>query len=364
MRIMMVTPRFLPEMGGIETHVFEVSRRLHQLGHRVEVLTTDRSGKLPEREVMRGVGIRRVSAWPRERDYFIAPAVYDAVATSDTDVVHIQGYHTFVPPIAMTAAIRRRIPFVITFHSGGHSSRVRRALRASQRQLLRPLINRASRCIGVSQFEAEFFSQRLGLGKDRFQVISNGTHQFDNRDTANVTVDPDLIVSVGRLERYKGHHRVIQALPIIRRFLPRTKLRILGRGPYEAELRQLVSRLRLENCVEIGSVPPNERSELARRVKEAALVTLLSDYEAHPLAVMEALSLGRPVLATKCSGHLELIAKRLIDGVDVDAPSPKLAGVMIKLLQRRILAPVPALPSWEDCAQSLSDVYQQAIVSS
>src|SRR4051812_34147443 len=73
MRILMVTPRYLPDMGGIETHVHEVSKRLSADGVDVRILTTDRSGTRPPREIIAGVGVRRVPAWPKERDYYIAP---------------------------------------------------------------------------------------------------------------------------------------------------------------------------------------------------------------------------------------------------------------------------------------------------
>jgi glycosyltransferase involved in cell wall biosynthesis len=44
-------------------------------------------------------------------------------------------------------------------------------------------------------------------------------------------------VSCGRLERYKGHHRVIEALPLVQQTVPDATLHILGSGPYEKELR-------------------------------------------------------------------------------------------------------------------------------
>ena len=63
-RILMVTPRFLPEVGGVEMHVAEVVRRIAASDHGVTVLTTDRSGRLPKEEEWNGVAIRRVRAWP------------------------------------------------------------------------------------------------------------------------------------------------------------------------------------------------------------------------------------------------------------------------------------------------------------
>ena len=61
LRVLMVCPRFLPETGGTETHVYEVSRRLAALGRfDITVLTTDRSRRLPRQEVVEGIAVLRV----------------------------------------------------------------------------------------------------------------------------------------------------------------------------------------------------------------------------------------------------------------------------------------------------------------
>ena len=65
MKVLMVTPRFLPYTGGVELHVAEVARRVAERGHRVTVLSTDPSGELPAAEQWNGVELLRVRAWPR-----------------------------------------------------------------------------------------------------------------------------------------------------------------------------------------------------------------------------------------------------------------------------------------------------------
>src|SRR5207302_1617097 len=100
----------------------------------------------------------------------------------------------------------------------------------------------------------------------------------------------DVIVSVGRLERYKGHHRVIAALPRVAQARPGVRLRVLGSGPYQQPLHRLATDLGVEDRVEICAIAPSDREGLARALREASLVTLLSEYEAQPLAVLEALS--------------------------------------------------------------------------
>src|SRR6516225_1168885 len=157
-RVLMVTPRFLPDTGGVETHVAEVSRRVAAGGHRVRVLTTDLSGRLPAAEVVDDVEVRRVRAWPRGADYYFAPDLYPAVSKGDWDVVHVQSYHTLVAPLAMAGSLSASIPYVLTFHGGGHSSRVRNALRTPQLLLLRPLLVRAAGLVAVAAFEIDDYA--------------------------------------------------------------------------------------------------------------------------------------------------------------------------------------------------------------
>jgi glycosyltransferase involved in cell wall biosynthesis len=355
MRILMVAPRCYPFTGGIETHIHEVGPRLVARGLVIDVLTTDPSGDLPVEEDVRGMRVMRVPAWPKNLDLYVAPAVYGVIRRGNWDLVHFQGYNSFVVPIGLAAAIRSGVPFVLTFHSGGHSSRLRNAVRRPQHALLRPLVVKASRLIGVSQFEADFFSARMGVPRERFAVVPNGAAM--PAASPGIRVDPHLIVSSGRLERYKGHHRVIAAMPELIRKVPDARLRVVGTGAYEGELRRLVAALGLEARVAIGTIPGSERQRMADLLASAGLFVLFSEYEAHPVAVLEALSLRRPVLVSDTSGLRELAEKGLCRALPCDAVAEDLAAVMAEELSAPREVPNLDLPDWDACAQALSEVY-------
>jgi glycosyltransferase involved in cell wall biosynthesis len=361
MRILMVAARCYPLMGGIETHIQEVGPRLVACGHAVDVLTTDPSGKLPVEEEVRGMRVKRVPAWPKDLDLYVAPGIYTAIRRGAWDLIHFQGYNTFVVPIGLLAAVRGDVPFVLTFHSGGHSSRLRNAVRGTQHALLRPLVARAARLIGVSKFEANFFSARMGVPRERFAVIPNGAAM--PAASPGVNVDPHLIVSGGRLERYKGHHRAIAALPELIRRIPDARLHVVGTGPYEGELRRLVGTLGLEQRVTIAAIPGSERQKMADLLASAGLFVLFSEYEAHPVAVMEALSLRRPVLVSDTSGLRELATNGLCRAIPCDAGPGELAAAMVEELETHREIPDLALPDWDACAQALSDVYRDVVAS-
>ncbi|MER8395586.1 glycosyltransferase family 4 protein [Mesorhizobium sp. M1340] len=359
MRILMVAARCYPLIGGIETHIQEVGPRLVARGHAVDVLTTDPSGELPVEEEVRGMRVRRVPAWPRGRDLYVAPGIYTAIRRGAWDLIHFQGYNSFVAPIGLLATLRGDLPFILTFHSGGHSSRLRNAVRGTQHALLRPLVARAARLIGVSEFEASFFSARMRVPRERFVVIPNGAAM--PAPSPGIKVDPHLIVSGGRLERYKGHHRAIAALPELIRRVPDVRLHIVGTGPYEGELRRLVAALGLERRVTIASIPGSDRQNMADLLASAALFVLFSEYEAHPIAVMEALSLRRPVLVSDTSGLRELAANGLCRAVPPNAGPGELAAAMAEELEAHRQVPDLALPDWDACAHALSHVYYDVL---
>jgi glycosyltransferase involved in cell wall biosynthesis len=361
LRVLIVTPRYLPEIGGVENHVHAVATRMAAGGEAsVTVLTTDLAGDLAPHDCDGDADVLRVRAYPRSRDWRYAPALARVLRGGDWDVVHLQSYHTFVAPQAMAAAARARIPYVVTFHGGGHSDWLRHRVRGLQRALLRPLLARAAALIATARFEIDEYASALRIPAERFVLIPNG---FDLPPPASGAEHSPggrpLIASLGRLERYKGHQRVIAALPAVRAAEPAARLWVAGSGPYEAELRKLVSRLGLDDAVEISSVPLGERAEMARRLSDVDLAVALSEFETHPMAALEVLSLHRPLLVATGSGLGELADRGYARAIDPHAPPEQVAAAILREL-RDPLAPARAeFPSWDDCAAQLLALYRR-----
>lgn len=363
LRLLFVTPRYLPYTGGTEIHTYEVARRMVQWGHAATVLTTDPHRELPTHEESDGITIKRVAAWPADRDYYFAPGIYAEIASGGWDIVHCQGYHTFVAPLAMLAALRHKIPYVVTFHSGGHSSRLRNAARPLQQGMLRPLLLRAQRLVCVSRFEAEYFRERLQLPAERMVVIPNGSNLPVVMPSQSVETpgQDGLIVSVGRLERYKGHHKVIAALPAVLARHPHIRLRIAGEGPYEATLRMQVEELGLTDHVEIRAIQARQRDAMASLLLGARVVVLLSDYESQGISMMEALALGRPVVVAKQSALSELVEEGWAEGILPDCTPGELANVILRQLDAPTVPQPIRLPTWDACAGELLSHYQAVV---
>jgi glycosyltransferase involved in cell wall biosynthesis len=361
LRVLMVCPRYLPDIGGIETHVYEIAQRLSRRdSFDITVLTTDRTRRLPRQEVLDGIAVLRVPAWPPRRDYYFAPGITPVVAQHDRwDLVHCQGIHTPVPVLTMLAARRADVPYVVTFHTGGHSLRHRNAMRSTQWRLLGLLLRNAVSLVGVSRFEAAILSEQARLRGKAITVIRNGGTLPPT--PAGVAAVSGRIVSSGRLERYKGHHRVIEALPHVIRDVPDAHLHVLGSGPYEANLRALARRLGVVDRVTITYLPPADRLGMARALAESSVVAALSDYEAHPVAVMEALSIGRPVVGFDIAGIGELVSEGWVQGVSRGASAISIARSLVDAMSATSLLDPAKLPTWDSCADELAQVYLASV---
>ena len=362
MRVAMVTARFRPLLGGVETHVAEIARRLASAAE-ITVLTTDPSGELPAEEAADGVVVRRFAAFPRGRDYYASPGLVRAIRRDAFDLVHVQGAHTLLAPMALGRARSQRLPAVTTFHTGGTSSSFRRALRGAQWRAERPLLRSAASLVAVCEYEIERFAPVLGLPRERFSLIRNGADPLPvSHDVALPRGDP-LVVSVARLERYKGHHRAIAAMPKLLATRPGARLAIVGTGPYEGALREQVRSAGLDDVVHFTAYGAEERGALGALVRSADLAVLLSDYEAHPVAVMEALGLGTRVLVAATSGLAELGRAGLATVVDRDATSAEVARAMAEAIDLGRWRSAPLIPSWDECAAQLRAEYERACAS-
>jgi glycosyltransferase involved in cell wall biosynthesis len=101
-------------------------------------------------------------------------------------------------------------------------------------------------------------------------------------------------VSVGRLSTEKNHQRLIRAFDLVHEEFPETRLVILGDGRLRPQLERLVEELGLAAVVRLGGYQTNPYVV----VGDSDCFVLSSDYEGQPMVLLEALTLGRPVVTT------------------------------------------------------------------
>jgi glycosyltransferase involved in cell wall biosynthesis/GT2 family glycosyltransferase len=357
-RVLMVTPRSPLAQGGVERHVLEVSTRMAVAGVTVEVICTDPEADRGTEQIHEGVRIRTLRAWPRGRDWHFAPGIWRAMGEEEWDLVHVQSYHTLVAPLAMLRALALRIPYVVTFHGGGHSLEHRNRARGMQMRLLAPLLRRAARLVAIARFEVEKYGALLGVPPERFVFIPNGTDlSFSDGDVVGGEPDLPTLASIGRLERYKGHHRVLEAFPLVLAEKPDARLLIVGKGPYEEELRRRVEEMGLGESVEVTSVPAGDPLGMAALLGRVSLVVLMSEFESHPLVALEAAAARRRLLVADAGGLSEIAADGFGRAIPLDSTPEQIAAAALEELAKPPPQTAPSLTSWDECAVALLDLY-------
>lgn len=145
-----------------------------------------------------------------------------------------------------------------------------------------------------------------------------------------LSTEPPTIVAVGRLTPQKGYEDLIRAFQRVRSARS-VRLIILGEGEDRAALERLVRELDLADSVALPGFCDNPWSVIAR----AALFVLSSRWEGQPNALMEAVALGVPIVATDCpSGPREILLDGQLGALVSVGDPVELAAAMLAALSK------------------------------
>lgn len=158
----------------------------------------------------------------------------------------------------------------------------------------------------------EYLIRRFRVPRDRITVIHStarvspppSSEEIDSvRAEFGLTPNQPVLVCVARLSDEKGHSVLLRAMPVIRAEFPEVRLIIVGKGHLRHQLEELSASLGLTECVKFAGY----RREPSAIIAAATVAVLPSFHEAFPLANIECLRLGVPVVCTNVDGVPELI---------------------------------------------------------
>lgn len=203
--------------------------------------------------------------------------------------------------------------------------------------LLRMLMPRAYRVVGVSEEIRQYLVEGVGLDDRRTIFIPPPIPVADIRSKAALPVElPNpgqrkVVVGSGRMATQKGFDVLLKALALQDK-VKRPCLWLLGDGELLEEHRQLAKSLSLEDDVLFLGRQDNPFPFVAR----ADCFALSSRWEGFPLVLLEAMALGKPIVACDCrSGPREILAEGKFGILsDVDDPEA-LARGMVEALDRQ-----------------------------
>lgn len=356
MNIAYISPRFAPDVGGVETVVAQLATRVAAAGHHVEVLTQAHDRRLPRVDVIDAVTVRRFAVPAPSQHYAFAPGLWTYLtrAARRYDVLHAHNYHALP---SLGAALMNRRPLVFSPHYHGSSqSSLRTLLHIPYRAAGAAVFRRASRVICVSEAEAALVRRHFPGASERLTVIPNGVDVAAISAAPPYAQDKAIVLSVGRLEEYKNVQRAIEALAHLDDAFA---LRVIGDGPARSALEALARRLCVQDRVKfLGRV---DDDALRRWYRTARVYVNMSSHEAFGITLLEAIAAGAGVVAADIPAFRDVaagsgaLAATLIP-LDTDAAA--LAHAIRAVDTRRgTRAAPPRVSSWDDVVAQTVQVY-------
>ncbi|GAA1943546.1 glycosyltransferase family 4 protein [Kitasatospora viridis] len=372
--VLLATPYFPPDTGGVEQYTWELARQLRaRHGYRVVVAATvgDRGCGAGRYHGQDGLVVHRLPAPLRISRTRLGTGWRAALRTLIREErVDLVNAHAPVPLFADAAARAcGPLPFVLTYHTG----RMRKAdplgsavCSLYERTLLAGTVRRAGELICSSDHVRADLA-RLFAG--RAVTVSPGVDLA--RFTASPVPGEPRILFAGSLERatsYKGLADLLRVLPELAVRVPGVSLEVVGNGSAAAGYQRQAHRLGIGHLVRFTGRLGG--SELAAAYRRARVLALPTHYDSFPSVLVEAMASGRPVVSTRVGGIPSLVTEDgdglLTDPGDLPALASALTAVLTDdALARRLGAAgrrrTAAELSWERQADRTTEVFERAL---
>jgi len=278
--------------GGAERVVVHLATALQAAGAwNVVFLPPNGEGWLAQELAGSGVAIDHFHL-ERPLSPACARSLQHALRAHRIDLAHSHEFSMAV--YGAWSAWRAGIPHVITMHGGlYYAGRLRRRL------ALRAAVTATGRTVAVSRPLADRIGRDLWIAPGRIATIPNGVRyvrpeRSTLRQELGLGEQDRLLVSVGNLYPVKGHRFLIDALGLLANRYPRLHVAISGRGELADALAARAAGHGLGNRVHLLGL----RSDIAAILTAADVFVLPSLSEGLPLALLEAMFAGCPIVAT------------------------------------------------------------------
>ena len=306
--VLLMPSAFAPHVGGVEELTLRLAQELPRHGRPTLVLSNRWPRQLPAYEEIEGVDVLRhpmrlrtpqARTWPRYLlSRLLEPSLVKRLRERRVGLVHVQCVSTQAD-LARRLAKRLRVPLVVTMQgeltmdaTGVYQTRAMR--RAWHR-----LLDAADAISGCSQYVLDEARSQHPRLLSSSVAIANGVH-------ANLAPhgrsSPPYVFAVGRLVPQKGFDVLLRALARTR--LPH-RLLLAGEGPERPALERLCQELGLSKRVTF--LGRQSHDQVLERCASAAAFVLPSRHEPQGIVVLEAMSVGTPVLAAAVGGVPETV---------------------------------------------------------
>jgi len=346
MRVLLITARYLPHVGGLEQVVESVTAHLHAQ-HAVHIVTNRQPRTLPAAEQIGGIAVTRLFfLLPRWR-YLVnerAAFVWGALVTPITlfqlarliaafkpDVVnvHYPGNTAF-----FVWFLHRLLGFRLVISLHGSDVWHEAARTRFDRWLLGALCRRADAVTACSRALLEAVSAIAPEVRAKGTAIYNGVDDALFAGAPPYAHSKPYIFAVGRLIPRKGFAVLLDAFAQVSAEAD-IDLLIAGDGAQRADLEAQIARLGLTERVHL--LGTQTRPAVAALMRGAAVIAVPSWEEAFGIVVIEGMAAGRPLVVARLDGMVEAAG-----GASVAWVAPRDADDLARGLRAALAAPLPS----------------------
>jgi glycosyltransferase involved in cell wall biosynthesis len=323
MRIVLWPTYYYPHIGGIESFVYALALQLKKMGHQVIVISNDEKiSKYAVEEI-------QVYTFPFERTLFlfelerikeILKEVEEILAAFAPDVVNVHGWMEGFCFFQTRVVEKKNIPLCLTIH-GLLEQQYYRTKGCMKLWSIARAVNTVSHALIETLEEGKWSHPCL-------QVIYNGL-PVPKEPVVPIPFQEPQLLMVGRLTDEKCFDIGFRALQRVRQKRPHLKMRLVGGGALDRDLRQLKQTLDLDSAIEMIHFVPHH--EVDRFIDAASLVLIPSSYESFSLVALQSAMRERPVIASRVYGLKEVVVPDQT-GWLIDPKSPSLLADAIDAL--------------------------------
>ena len=365
----------------IRSNEYYLCKKLSEKGHFVTLYTSD-VGHKRARYTLHGIEAKEVEGFKVRRLKTIVdfvenpfyPSIYGEIKRGKYDLVHSHEDWQIGTFLSFLAARSKEIPFVLSEERYYPPSRLKPFFAFFDRMCAASVRENANAITAHSTVAKRYLVEK-GVSQEHVKVISVGidTALFkpiknsELRERFRIKSGDVVILNVARLHPYKGQRFLIEAFKKVKMRISNMKLIILGRGPLEESLIQLIRELKLQNDVFLlDKAYPNDFMPLV--YANCDIFCLPSIVEPFGIAVLEAMACGKPVVGTKVGGILDTINDEevgfLINPANVDDLSSKLMNLVLNErlrteLGNRALARAKTVFDWNLVVKKYVELYEQ-----
>lgn len=295
----------------------------------LQVVRRPRASLVPLFQILSGLRTRPVSLAKTLVVWWRALAMADVVSETGAKLIHAH-WATYPSTAAMILSRLLGIPFSFTTHA--HDMFL-------EDHLLRQKLERCLFVVTISEFNRRFLADRYGeRAVARLRVIHCGLplHEFayapDGREEGT-------LLAVGRLDEVKGFEYLVEACGLLRDRGVDFRCEIVGEGELRERLVARLASLNLSSRVRLlgaqGQEQVRERLHRASVFVLPSVVAADGNMDGIPVALMEAMAVGLPVVTTRVSGIPELVRSGENGLLAAPADAAGLADLVASLLEDR-----------------------------